>query len=104
MSFRICKAAGVFWVAALAAQGASYVHQGQFVNPQSGSGIPGPTAVPGKEFFDNPNANARISAPVGQSVYWDGAGGTADAISYGGQVDSLANANDALSQALMPIM
>jgi hypothetical protein len=89
------------WVVALAGQAANYQAHGPFINPQAGSGIPSPGAVPGKEFADNANKSDSGGAVAGQSVYWDGVGGTTNSLLYGSEIDSLANANDALSPELL---
>src|SRR4051812_47361330 len=77
------------------------------VFPYTGSGIPGPESVPGKEYtplgdMSNPPIGGRAPLP-GNILQWDGFGGAIDipavvpAVPGGsGQVDALANHADVL--------
>ncbi len=76
----------------------NYVPQGPFVNPEAGSGIPGPTKVPGKEYSDYTDKDEFGAATPEQTLLWDGVGGTANGYNYGGngEVDAMANIGDVL--------
>jgi len=84
-------------VLATLASAAPYVIQGPFVAPIPGWPIPAPGNVPGKEYADAFNN--------GQSLFWDGAGGTQNAQLYpcapDCQIDALANEGDALFNAVI---
>ena len=76
---------------------------GPFVTPIPGSTLPPPRQVPGKEFSTILDLNAANSPTPGQSMFWDGLGGVSDAYNYSslrGQLDALANADDALFDAV----
>jgi hypothetical protein len=75
---------------------------GPFVNPEPGSPLPDPRNVPGKEFSTQFDLNTNATGTPGQSLFWDGLGGTANAIQYSAtrQLDALANEFDALFDAV----
>ncbi|MFN7898804.1 MAG: hypothetical protein ACK5N0_03935 [Synechococcaceae cyanobacterium] len=74
---------------------------GPFVSPMPGMGLPAPVNVPGKEFTTNINTNFAGANVPGQSLIWDGLGGTANIYNYGVEVDALANVGDALFMAVI---
>lgn len=91
--------------AALASGNTSYglpTPPGPFVNPEPGSSLPSPRNVPGKEFSTQFDLDASAANTAGQSLFWDGLGGTANAIRYSStrQLDALANKFDALFDAV----
>lgn len=69
---------------------------GPFVLPLPGEGLPAPVNVPGKEFTTKLNTNFAGAPAPGQSLIWDGLGGTANIHDYGVEVDALANPGDVL--------
>ena len=69
---------------------------GPFVDPLPGPFLPVPRQVPGKEFTTNPNTDFAGAVVPGQSLIWDGLGGTANIHNYSVEVDALANVYDAL--------
>jgi hypothetical protein len=69
---------------------------GPFVQPSPGWSLPAPPRVPGKEFTTKPNSNFAGNPALGQSMAWDGLGGTANLFQYGHEVDALAAPFDAL--------
>jgi hypothetical protein len=75
---------------------------GPFVNPAAGSLLPGPRNVPGKEYSTQFDLDAANSNTPGQSLFWDGLGGTRNAARYSDtrQLDALANQSDALFDAV----
>lgn len=85
------------------ASAATYVPQGPFVHPGPGHGIPSRIQVPGKEYSDYLDKNHLGVPNPEQTLLWDGVGGTANGFNYGGsgQVDALANINDALFKELI---
>lgn len=76
---------------------------GPFVTPLPGRKLPPPKLVPGKEFSTKPDTDTNNNLTTGQSMFWDGLGGTANAIVYSTsqQLDALANHRDALFQAVV---
>lgn len=76
---------------------------GPFYTPMpSGTRLPPPRKVPGKEFSTIRDLNQVNTPTHGQSMFWDGLGGVRDAYNYTstGQLDALANAGDALFDAV----
>lgn len=78
---------------------------GPFVKPVPSNILPPPRRVPGKEFSTNLDLDQVNTPTPGQSMFWDGLGGVRDAYNYTffpstGQLDALANAGDALFDAV----
>lgn len=75
---------------------------GPFVDPLPGLELPQPRNVPGKEFSTRSDFDTNATPKPGQSLFWDGLGGTANAIQYSAtrQLDALANEFDALFDAV----
>lgn len=71
-----------------------------------GPGLPMPSIVPGKEYSHDVDQNTTGVGGVAdpeQVIAWDGSGGTADGVDYGGegQVDAIANQLDLLFDRLI---
>jgi hypothetical protein len=64
--------------------------------------LPQPRNVPGKEFSTQSDLDTNATPKPGQSLFWNGLGGTANAIQYVAtlQLDALANEFDALFDAV----
>jgi hypothetical protein len=76
---------------------------GPFAKPIPGRILPSPRQVPGKEFSTILDLNAANTPTPGQSMFWDGLGGVSNAYNYSStrrQLDALANAGDALFDAV----
>lgn len=91
--------------AALASGNTSYgvpTPPGPFVNPLPGTPLPAPPSVPGKEFSTKVDLDTNATGAPGQALFWDGLGGTANAVRYSStqQLDALANSGDALFDAV----
>jgi hypothetical protein len=91
--------------AALASGNTSYgvpTPPGPFVEPKPGSSVPAPRNVPGKEFSTKVDLDTNANGAPGQALFWDGLGGTANAVRYSStqQLDALANSGDALFDAV----
>jgi hypothetical protein len=69
---------------------------GPFVSPRPGFDLPRANVVPGKEFTTNQNSDFAGNNVPGQSLIWDGLGGTANIHNYGIEVDAIANMGDSL--------
>lgn len=91
--------------AALASGNTSYgvpTPPGPFVEPKPENPVPAPRNVPGKEFSIRVDLDTNAIGTPGQALFWDGLGGTANAVRYSStqQLDALANSGDALFDAV----
>lgn len=76
---------------------------GPFVDPIPGCNLPWPCQVPGKEYSNYADKDMFGVQVPEQALKWDGQGGVANTFNYGGsgEVDALANCQDALYHAVI---